>query len=620
MAILSNEEALRLIKEPKHQKEIQRAKDKRTRHKLHTEAETDVLVESQGASNFLSWVDSVLNNSGTFARFRQLCRPPYATNELTEGIFTSFEKIFESRNGFEKFDFRSPELEQDFTEYRKQIGDYNFWETQGMETFKNSIDNILVVDLPRLNVGEDGEVIQPSERPEPYYYLLDIDRLIDIDNEKVAATDGVTGKEFYYFKTEYIIFRDPDGKHFYVFDEKSYRVFYKENENDVQRLISDFDHGLNFCPARSFWTTPLNSDTKLLKRGPITNSLSDLDWLLFFQVAERYLQLYAPFPIYAMYRNKCPGALKADESNRLCVNGWLEIPGSRYIGDHRTECPRCKQAGRVGPGHVIFIDPPKEVGGTGADPDLMANPIKIIPAETTSLEYVRKTIAEFKAEIRVNCVGRSIDTNDASAKNELQVESGMETSEAILIKAKRNFEIIHEFALDTICRLRYGDQYLGGVVNYGDEFLQKSEGQEMEEYQVAVENKLPSYELSERRKDIYKARYRNDPKRQERLKIMENLEPFPDMTLGELLAFRQGNPALIDEADVIIKMHLNEFINRFERERAPITLFGSAIDFSRKIDLIREDLVAYANEYKTKIAAIQAPAPPPPTPGPGVPA
>jgi len=160
--------------------------------------------------------------------------------------------------------------------------------------------------------------------------------------------------------------------------------------------------------------------------------------------------------------------------------------------------------------------------------------------------------------------------------------------------------------------LRYGAAYLGGVVNYGDEFLQKDEGQEMEELKIAVENKAPTYELVERRKDMYKARYRNDPKRQERLKILGNLEPFPAMTLGELAAFRSSNPTLVSEADLIIKMQLDAFVDRFERERAPLTLFGSAIDFSRKIDLIREDLLAYAVEYKTKVAESAA--------APGVPA
>jgi hypothetical protein len=623
MAILSNEEALRLIKAPKNQKEIQKAKDKRIRHKLHTEAETDVNTLSTGASNFLGWVAGVLQNSGTFARFSQLFRPPYATNELVEGIFTSFEKIFESRNSFEKFEFTSPELEQDFAEYRKQIGDFNFWETQGLETFKNSIDNILVVDLPRLDLGEDGEVIQESERPEPYYYFLDIDRLIDIDNDKVVASDGSQGVEFYFFKTEYIIFRGlgkvkkADGREYetiYVFDDLAYRV-YEHDGSSSPTLVTFFPHGLTYCPARSFWTTPLNSESRILKRGPITNSLSDLDWLLFFQVSERYLQLYAPFPIYAMYRNKCANAEKKDSQGRKCVNGYLELEGSRSIEGHRTECPKCKESGRVGPGHVIFIDPPKEVGGTGADPDLMANPIKIIPAETTSLNYIKERIAELKEEIRVACVGRSIDTNDAAAKNEIQVESGFESSEAILIKAKRNFEIAHEFALETVARLRYGDQFINGVVNYGDEFLQKSEGEEVEEYKTAVDAGAPTYDLAERRKDIAKARYRNDPKRQERLKILDNLEPFPDIPLAELSGMKSSG--LVSEEDLIIKMQFNAFVNRFERERAPITLFGSAIDFGRKIDLIREDFIRYAQEYKAAIApapVVKPPVPPVPDP------
>jgi hypothetical protein len=616
MAILSNEEALRLIKAPKNQREVQKARDKRIRHKLHTEAETDVNTLSTGASNFLGWVSGVLQNSATFARFQQLFRPPYATNELVEGIFTSFEKIFESRNSFEKFEFTSPELEQDFAEYRKQIGDFAFWETQGMETFKNSIDNVLVVDFPRLEIGDDGEVIQPTERPEPYYYFLDIDRLIDIDNDRVVARDGSQGVEFYFFKTEYVIFRGvgkyknatgQDVEEIYVFDDESYRVFTQVSGGDPV-LVSNFAHGLTYCPARSFWTTPLNSDTKILKRGPITNSLSDLDWLLFFQISERYLQLYAPFPIYAMYRNKCTNSEKKDEQGRKCVNGYLEVEGSRFVGDNRVECPKCKQAGKVGPGHVIFIDPPKEVGGTGADPDLMANPIKIIPAETNSLDYIKTRIAEMKEEIRVACVGRSQDTSDASAKNELQVESGFESSEAILIKAKRNFEIAHEFALETVARLRYGSDYIAGVVNYGDEFLQKSEQEEVDEYKTAIEAKAPTYDLAERRKDIAKARYRNDPKRQERLKILDNLEPFPDITLAELSAMKSSG--LVSEEDLIIKMQFNAFINRFERERAPITLFGSAIDFGRKIDLIREDLIRYAQDYKKAMAPVTPPAPP----------
>jgi hypothetical protein len=202
----------------------------------------------------------------------------------------------------------------------------------------------------------------------------------------------------------------------------------------------------------------------------------------------------------------------------------------------------------------------------------------------------------------------------------MQVETGMQSSESILLKAKRNFELIHEFALDTVARLRYGDAYLGGVVNYGDEFLQRTEDEEMQDYETASKNKMPVYDLRERRADIFAARYRNDPARQQRFKILENLEPFPDMDLAQLLEFKAKNSALISEIDVIIKMNFSAFIARFERERAPLKTFGSAIDFNRKIDLIREDLIAYAQEYKKAITPEPAPQPPPgPAPGAPVP-
>jgi len=127
MAILSTDAALKLIKAPKNSAEIQRARDKRIRHKLHTEAETDPISSSQPIQNWLAWVSNILGNAATFARFNQLARPPFTTNELVEGIFASFEKVFESQNSFEKFEFTTPEAEADFADYRKRIGDFSFW-------------------------------------------------------------------------------------------------------------------------------------------------------------------------------------------------------------------------------------------------------------------------------------------------------------------------------------------------------------------------------------------------------------------------------------------------------------------------------------------------------------
>lgn len=566
---------------------------------------------------FLSWVQSILKSDDNYERFRSLYRPPVCTNELAESIFSQFEKVFHAQNSFEKFEFVDPELENDAAEFRKKKGDHTFWETQGFETFKNDIDNILVVDLPKLQTDEAGNLIATSDRPEPYYYILDIDNLIDIDNTKLKGTDSLG--EFYYFKTEYIVFRGGEidttaGKLrvVYVFDDSYYRVFTRD-ENDNITFVEEFAHDLTYCPARSFWTTPLNSHSTILKRGPITNSLSELDWYLFFSIAQKYLELYAPFPIYAIYKRKCN--YKEEGTKYTCIDGFLEEPGVRQIGANRRKCPKCSTALKVGPGNVLLIDVPRDKSD---DPDLMANPMKVIPAERTSLDYVKEALKAKKDEIFENCVGKGNDPINDQAQNELQIQAGFESRTAVLLKIKRNFEIIHHFAIDTVFRLRYGSSYIRGIINYGDKFFVKDESQEGKEYETAVKNGMPEYELATRRKQIDEARYRNNPDVLERLNIMRNLEPFSGISIDKLVEMRAKLPELVTLKDLVIKMQFNSFIDRFEREQASLLLFGRALDFDVRIKRISEVISIYADEYLAA-AEEDKPEPEPAPPGPPAP-
>jgi hypothetical protein len=590
MAILSRDKIPQLIQSPKNQREISRARAKRARHQLHTQPETDTEpgTYSEAHNRFLSWVKSLLRSDDNYDRFLGLYRPPVPTNELVESIYSEFQKVFSGSNAFEKFEFSSPELEADFTAYRKRIGDMNFWETQGFETFKNSIDNVLVVDLPKLEKDPAGNFIQKSDRPEPYYYVLDIDALIDIENSKIRGVDS-DGKPFYYFKTEYLIFKG-EGDLVFVFDDAHYRIYQKKDSD--YSFVDEIPHGLGYCPASSFWTTPLNSCSNVLKKGVITNSLSELDWLLFFTIAERFLQLYAPFPIYAVYKGKCDykedGGLK-----RRCVEGFLEVEGARSLPHNRERCPKCRNMIKVGPGNILELRVPRDK----EDADLMANPIKVIPAERDSLDYMKEALADMRKNIFVNCVGRSQDPKNDQAQNEKQVASTFESTESVLLNVKRNFEIAQEFALETVARLRYGSGFISATVNYGDQFFNKDEKTEIEEYKIAQENNLPEYELELRRDDINIARYRNNPKQLERLRILKHLLPFPGITLEKVAEMRRNTPELVSKKDLVVKMKFNEFVNRFEREQTDVNIYASALEFDRKITLIREELDKYATEY-----------------------
>lgn len=597
MANLTQSQALELIKAPRNQKEILRARAKKNRHRLHTEAETETdYLYGESHAKFLKWVESLLKSDENFARFKSLYRPPVPTNELTESIFSEFERVFEAEDAYDKFEFDTPETEADAAQYRNRLGDSHFWETQGFETFKSSIDNIVVVDLPKLKRNAAGQIEILSEFPEPYYYILDINSLIDIDNTKVKAVDS-GGDRFIYFKTEYLIFCedrriDTDKKEIEiicVFDDTFYRTYSRKAGADPV-LIDEVAHDLGYCPARSFWTTPLNSRSTILKRSVITNSLSELDWLLFYEIAAKYLKLYAPFPIYAVYKGLCN--YKDPTAKVKCVDGYL-VGENAPKGEHSSiRCPKCANKIKTGPGNILELRAPQDK----EDPDLLANPMKVIPAEEKSLEAVNEELRTKKDSIFKNCVGDGGDPENKQAQNELQVQSGFERRTNVLMKVKRNFEIIHLFALDTCYRLRYRERYKGGMINYGTQFFLKDESAEIQEYKVAKEQGLPTYDLAIRRGSINEARYRNNPDLMQRIKILENLDPLPDLDIKGALELVKLNPGVISAEDMLLKAHFNRLISRFEREQTNVLTFGSAISFDKKIAKILEVLKSYTKE------------------------
>jgi hypothetical protein len=600
MASLSVSQAIEAIKQPKSGKEIYRAKLKRERHRLHTEPETECdnsFLWSRPHIRFLEWVARLLKSDDNYNRFKDLYRPPIATNELVGSIFSQFEKVFESENKYEKFNFTEPDILADAQDYRKCIGDFTFWETQGFERMKDSIDDILIIDLPRLDPKQDAQANDISDDgdqyPEPYYYLLDIESVIDIENTRVKALD-YEDEEAYFFRTEYIIFRE-DKKTVCVFDDNFYRTFTYDGSGEP-KLISETPHDLGYCPARSFWTTPLNSRTNILKRGPITESISNLDWLEFQSVAAQYLKMYAVYPIYAVYKGIC--TYKDPINKTRCVDGFMvsEQWKGMYPEKSNPRCPKCSNKMKTGPGNILELVAPQN----NDEPDLLKNPMKVIPADEISVKVVNEELKCLKEDIFKSCVGGNIEVDQTQAKNQDQVAAAFESKTNKLMWVKKNFETIHSFAIDTVFRLRYGEKYISGVIDYGDVFFQKDETTAMEEYVKAKEQQLPAFDLSIRRDKINESRYRNNPDMIQRLDILKNLDPFPDDDIISISVTLSNMPEIVDPVDLCIKTHFNRFIARFEREQASILLFGAQLTFDTKIKTIYAVLQSYATEYLTQ--------------------
>lgn len=522
----------------------------------------DTLLDSSDATvahnDFLRWVSSILPKD-KFAIFSKLFNSAYPlpTNGLCHQIYGELARVFQSQDFYEKYTFVKTEFETDFVEYRKKVLNENdFIRNKLWKSIQTGIDNVLVVDLPKEPTGKI---------PEPYYYILDVSCIIDILNDNTGTC-------------QYLIFRHGDKA--VVYDDTSFRVYgYKDNLLSPLPEI-EIEHGLGYCPARSIWSMGLIIGNEINKCSPITHEIADLNWLLFHAISKRYLDMYASYPIYITYETAQNfEQFGSDDKNTLDQPTINET-----------------ESGLIGAGSNLTVPPPL----TKDDPDLLANPIKVIPAEIGSLEYNVKEQERLKDKIFKACVGTGGEPVNDQAKNEMQVMSSFESRENILTVIGENIAIIQEFGNSTVARLRYGrDYFISGKVSYGHRFHLETENDLIEDYSDAKKNGDNIVILDSLNSQIIQRKFKDDSTGMERAKIINDLDPFPLMTIAEVRDLAQGN--LITSEQALIKFSLIDFVRRFERENISLPEFGKDTDYQTKINNIKLKFKEYASEQKSGV-------------------
>jgi len=525
-------------------------------------------VEAQIAANrFFAFVRSILPED-KFRMFLTLFRYPVATVPLVERIFSALEKVFDGRNPVFKYEFNSDADAEDWNVYRKQF--WRLWRTQGLEAFKTMINSIVVVDLPEE---------QEDNRPAPYFYFLPIDQVIDF------KSDGENGFRWLAF------FPEEEGR-LAFFDDQFFRLFRTEGKRSrkiVGEPIIETEHGLGYCPARFFWTTPISSRQPHIKKSPITNYLRDLDLALFFDIGNDHLNLYARYPIYSVFADDCD--YTNDETGAYCDGGFLRNHEGQYLisGDRAAPCPVCSSKRLDGPGSLIEIDPP----GPQNDNADLRNPVQITTIDRASLEYNAEDVEKRKAAIYEGVTGfKGLPINN-KAVNEKQVGAIFESLEEALRIPQYNFEQIITWTDETICRLRYGNEsFVSASISLGTEHFVLNSTQILSLYEQAKVStaSTPTLDLLEDR--YFDTEFRNNPEQLKRQKILVNLDPFRHRTTEEVSAMY--NAGQIGFPEFMLKVNFSTLILQFERENLPITQFGAGLDFATKINRIKSALLEYA--------------------------
>jgi hypothetical protein len=557
-----------ILQKPTKRQVIQKAANMQKRLRFHTETNIAVSDINQPTALFLDWVRNLLPKD-KYNIFLQLFKFPLSTPAVVEDVYRELERVFYSRNSSSSYQFTDSELAEDWADYRKnKLNEPDIWKTVGWKKMQVSINSILVVDLPQ---------IQMSVRPEPYFYWLEIEDVVDY--EMVNETE---------FK--WIVFRQPNRR-IAAFDDTYIRVYQLNEKNEIASLVSEATHNLRYCPARFFWSTQLNEKNKDLKKNPISKELSNLDWYLFFSISKQHLDLYAPYPIYSAYAADCN--FENNETGDYCDGGFLRNSSGEYkiLNDGTVEkCPCCSEKRIAGPGSFLEVPIPNQAEGI-VD---MRNPVQITTIDKDSLTYNVEECVRLRNDIIVSIAGSGGTVSEKEAINETQVAANFESKTSVLNALKTNFELAQKFVEDTICRFRYGSDFISSSISWGTEFYVFTVKELYNKYEQAKTNGASESELDAITQQILEVEYRNNPLVLQRMLILKQLEPYPHKTLDEVLKLHEKK--LLNENYVKLKINFSTLVERFERENINIIEFASARTFSEKIKLITDKLLDYVRE------------------------
>ena len=562
-----------ILQKPSKRQVIQKAVNMQRRLRFHTETNIAVSDINQPTTVFLDWVKHLLPKD-KFNIFLQLFKFPLPTPAVVEDVYRELERVFYSRNSSSSYQFTDSELAEDWALYRKSnLNEPEVWKTMGWKRMQVSPNSILVIDLPQ---------VQTTSRPEPYFYWLEIDAVVDYQLSKQDEN-----------LFEWLVFNQPEHR-IAVFDDTSIRVYQLNEKNEIQSLVSEAQHDLGYCPARFFWSTQLNEKNKDLKKNPITKELSNLDWYLFFALSKQHLDLYAPYPIYSAYEADCN--FENNETGDYCDGGFLRNAKGEYkiLNDGTVEkCPCCSEKRIAGPGSFLEVPIPNQTEGV-AD---MRNPVQITTIDKNSLDYNANECARLKNEIVISVVGSGGTVSEKEAINETQVTANFESKTSVLNALKTNFELAQKFVEDTVCKLRYGGAFISSSVNWGTEFYVFTVTELYSKYKQAKENGASNSELDAISQQILEVEYRNNPLVLQRMLILKQLEPYPHKTLDEVLKLYEKE--LLNENLVKLKINFSTLVEKFERENINIIEFASNKPMREKIDIITNKLLEYVTENDT---------------------
>lgn len=601
MAFYTPEQAILLIKEPRNSNAIQQAAKLQHRIKLHAESIMDMDVLQAEHCDYVDRVPGRILLDDKLDAWKSCWHAPVETNELIQTIRGELSRVFSADDAKINHSFKDSESQADANQYLKGIKDEKYWQKDYWKAVFSEPESIMVVDLPEVQIGP---------RPEPYYYMVNIDSMRDYE----VNSEGYLEYAIYWGDTPGVLIYFDDMVY------RKYQVPFEEGMPQFDKAVQlgeDIFHMLGRNPGKPIYFDPVSIECPEISHNPFSRSLGNLDWLLFFEVSKKYLETYAPFPIYATYEEIDDYKTEASDGGEHSeLREGLDLPDSvKIISTARMSDSKITANRRLlGVGTIQRYPAPRDK----EDSDLLNNPVQVIPAEEVSLNYCDGQIEKRYDRIYTNCVGKGGDLLTSQAANQDQVQGTFQSKENVLAEVREKIEECRQYIYEVMFDLRYNPAenrenrtlYMGSDVGMGKEYYLTSVKDQLDQLASSRTNGLPVYELDNQKQAIFHNKYRDKPDMIARNEILGYLEPYPQMSLMDVQnAVGKG---LADRIKYIIKQEFISFIQRFEREQMNIVEFASERPLQTKIDIINSKLIDYAKESDP---GQQEPEPGAPAPG-----
>lgn len=573
---LTTPQALDLVTAPKNRKQIDAARRAESQLRVFTEELSyDELFGENYWQDFATTVKTRLDQKTD--RVLQFFRYPLPVIQITDSILSDYLKVFDGKNRNFKIN-----ADRDISRLNAWVSEINLeaWiEESARKVYKNQPCSFVVIDK--------------DSKGKEYPILVCSNRLIDAQFSQKSG------------QLEYIVFVHSETethKNIAVYDASAYRVFANEKNTDTYSVIVDQAHNIGYCPAHAFVIEPSNDKNPFKRRVAFTQSVASLeDWTL-FDAFRNFTDHYAPFPVMEGPENKC--------ANDNCKKGWVieEValennPDAAPVVKYH-KCPVCegKKGNFIGPGTYIGINVASEKDrkdGSGI--------FRMILPATADLKYTPEKLDDLEVDIRHKIVGVNNLESMNEAMNELQTKGSFASMETVLLRTKRQLDAIYKWMAETAGRSMYTNISLKVDANFGTEFYLTTEADLQKRYKDGKAMGLPIEELLMIYTQLIETKYKGNPSKIERQKMLLELDPYPLYTVSEIISLAEKN--LIDRTTLVLKINFLNFVARFEAENMPITQFGLLLKPDQRLRAIRATFDRYASELKlTEQKTLEKPA------------